>query len=676
MITLFEIKYLKFIFLLALILVLSAFLSACGGGSSGVKPNEQGVSTGFSVYDGETASFEITNNAYQAGAGIWIENGFTGQGVTVAVLDSGFQPGYEDKMNTVLEVNAITTTDENGNVIKSDDDYLYSSNLHGDIVAQIIGSVNYGLAPNVELQNIVVSSEALTVKYADIQYGIMFAEQNNADILNISISPSFADFRIADETFRDSLEDGSFTKSLEESLDRLDEKNSIVIKAAGNNQNNVSEQVTSFDSTATYQGWVQTSLKDNVVYVGASYGQGEELASWSGYAGYNLDVQDRFLISAAVSTADGVFEEGTSGAAATVSGGLALMLERWNHLTPAQAAQIALDTANKNFTSYNPAVHGQGHFDLVSAWSPQGKTTIPFEDGQVLSTMASYVTLPLGFKETALKTAVVDSYQRDYMVSVPVKAQLSSLKSRLAPMGAINSFSQPVFRTVSEGLISSFGVISVNNVNRTDNGLIFLGLGNEFDLELTYANSGKISLDQHFGDLKLGLTMATPSPFSDHKGVMTTASAKGVMVGAYANSRKNDSVFYGADQQVSSGAIIEYQNNGFIAGLETSFKSHVGRYLVSNYNINTNKAFMGTSREVAAGVKLGIIGYVEEATANININAPVSNGDGTLSFVKQTLNSERANTGISLSASMNGAQASVTKDDIDNIVYLGYKKQF
>ena len=79
---------------------------------------------------------------------------------------------------------------------------------------------------------------------------------------------------------------------------------------------------------------------------------------------------------------------------------------------------------------------------------------------------------------------------------------------------------------------------------------------------------------------------------------------------------------------------------------------------------------------MAAGVKLGIIGYVEEATANININAPVSNGDGTLSFVKQTLNSERANTGISLSASMNGAQASVTKDDIDNIVYLGYKKQF
>lgn len=662
--------------LLTPIVVLSMMLSACGGGSSSVKTSEVVASSGFTIYEGETSSFEITNNANQVGAGIWIENEFTGQGVTVAVLDSGFQPEHKDDMNTILEVNAITTTDASGDVVKSEDSYLYSSNLHGDVVAQIIGSVDYGLAPEAALQNIVVASEEPIVKFADIQYGITVAEQNNADILNISISPSFADFRIDDEIYRQSLEEGSFDKMVEESLDRLDEKDMVVIRAAGNNQNNVSNEVTSFDSSAIYQGWVQTSLKDNVVYVGASYGQGEDLASWSGYAGNNSDVQDRFLVSSALSTADEVFEEGTSGAVATVSGGLALMLERWNHLSPAQVAQIALDTANKDFPEYDSAIHGQGHFDMVTAWNPVGKTTIPFEDGQALSTMASYISLPKGFKETSLKTAVIDSYQRDYMVRVPVKAQLSSLKSRLASMGALSSLSQPVTRIVSEDLISSLDLNTLDNVNRNEDGLLFLGMGNAFDAELATFNSGKMTLNKHVRDLTIGLTIASPNPSSDHKGLMTTLSLKGFKVGAYVNSSKNDSIFYGADQEMVSGALVEYKNKDFIVGMESILKSNKGEYLVTNYAISTNKAFMGITREVLTGMKLGLMGYFEEATANINIHAPVSNGDGTLSFTKQTLNSESDNKGVSMSASMKGVQASFTKDNIDNIIYLGYKKQF
>lgn len=659
-------------------------LTGCGGGGGGgvnVQPDNDFVQpivpvgnlpSGFTAHIDNGDSYNLSDNADQMGAGIWRDNGYTGSGVVIAVADSGFAPGHETDRNTTLEVNALMTT-SNGNYVPTGDTHTHTAgNTHGDEMSQVIGSSEYGVAPGAELLNIVISDENGIASTANMFNAIDIAEQNNADIINLSFAPGSL-YRVTDQnTYSTLYTNDPFLINAQQVLDRVDAKGMVVVHAAGNNINDLT--ISESNEGAVFNDWVKSDLKDNIVFVGASYTFGGDLAGWSGFAGTDTDVQDRFLIGPAQSTWEGGSTVGTSGAAANVSGGLALMMERWDHLTAAQATQIALDTANRTFDGYDVTQHGQGHFDLASAWSPQGKTTVPFESGSQASLKALHVSLPAGFKETSIQSAIVDSYNRDYMVNVPVKAASLPKKSKMASMGAMVKTS-PSVSTVHKGLVSTFDATGIDNVNRDKNGLSFLGMGNGFDVANAEANSSTVSLDSKLGNANVSVAFAAPRSEGDNKGVMTQVSSNGFTVGAYANSRDNESAFYGANDLVNTGALIEYENDGMFLGMEANSQSSDGNGIVKNYAVNTNKAYLGATGAVGK-VKLGVMGYVEDANAAIDVTTPVSNGDGSLSYVSKTLSSDGANSGVSLSASYEGLKASATSDNLDNVVHVGYSKNF
>lgn len=120
-------------------------------------------------------------------------NGYTGEGVTVAVLDTGIRIGHEDlnpaKVNcTSADKQAEVDKWELGIELGPDDNYDgHGTHVNGIIAAQEHNGLGgAGIAPDVEL----ISCNVFSVFGAytdDIIEGINWAVENDADIINMSL---------------------------------------------------------------------------------------------------------------------------------------------------------------------------------------------------------------------------------------------------------------------------------------------------------------------------------------------------------------------------------------------------------------------------------------------------------------------------------------------------------
>ena len=135
---------------------------------------------------------------------VW-EAGFTGEGVVVAVIDSGVNYLHSD-----LDDNAWINTgeipdngiDDDGNGFRDDvhgwdffdsdndpiDELNHGSHVAGIVAAEDNGTGSIGVAPNATIMPIrVLGGEDGTGNSRDIASGIYYAVNNGADIINISI---------------------------------------------------------------------------------------------------------------------------------------------------------------------------------------------------------------------------------------------------------------------------------------------------------------------------------------------------------------------------------------------------------------------------------------------------------------------------------------------------------
>ncbi|WP_165496030.1 S8 family peptidase [Phytopseudomonas daroniae] len=94
-----------------------------------------------------------------------------------------------------------------------------------------------------------------------------------------------------------------------------------------------------------------------------------------------------------VSNADGSVGEvaGTSIAAPQVSGGLAILLELFPTLSPAQVVQRLLTSANKQGDYANQDIYGQGVMDLRAASEPIGMLMIERNSGEIMALSQSAI---------------------------------------------------------------------------------------------------------------------------------------------------------------------------------------------------------------------------------------------------------------------------------------------
>ena len=170
-------------------------------------PHEKQKIYGFNREAGQIMGWEIIKFDV---CSVW--NFTTGKDVIVAVLDTGCDVNHPDLKDNILD--GYNIIDNNSNVM--------DENGHGTHVCGTIGAKNngigmVGIAPDVKILPIKILNKRGSGKEKDIANGIIWASDNGADIITMSLgSPSPS-------------------KNIENAIDYATKKGCVIFCAAGNN---------------------------------------------------------------------------------------------------------------------------------------------------------------------------------------------------------------------------------------------------------------------------------------------------------------------------------------------------------------------------------------------------------------------------------------------------------
>ncbi|BBD58789.1 peptidase S8/S53 [Nostoc sp. HK-01] len=263
-------------------------------------------------------------------------NGYTGKGVVVAVIDTGVDYNHDDLKNNIwtnTKEIAGNGIDDDGNGYIDDvrgwnfndnNNNTLDKNGHGTHVSGTIAGEknNYGvtgIAYNAKIMPVKVLNDSGSGSYSAIANGIYYAANNGANVINLSLGGSFSN------------------KTLQNAIEYANRKGVVVVMAAGNDG-------------SSQPNYPARYAKNTGIAVGA-VDRNNNLANFSNRSGTN---QLAYVTAPGVDVYSTVPNNqyasysGTSMASPHVAGVVALMLSANRSLTPAQVRQIITDTAGNN----------------------------------------------------------------------------------------------------------------------------------------------------------------------------------------------------------------------------------------------------------------------------------------------------------------------------------------
>ncbi|MBN1854127.1 MAG: S8 family serine peptidase [Pirellulales bacterium] len=266
---------------------------------------------------------------------VWAQ-GYTGDGVVVAIVDTGIDLDHSDLADNIwINDDEILgdgiDNDANGFIddvygwdFASNDNMPADSNGHGTHVAGTIVAANNGYgATGVAYEATVMAVQVLGAdgsgSSSDVADGIYYAVDNGADIINLSLG-------------------GGFSNIIYAALQYAATHSVLVVAAAGNDG----------ESSPNYPA-IHSAQLTNVLSVGA-FSQSDEIANFSNLVGSSGAVQvDAPGVQIYSTYLGGHYAvlSGTSMAAAHVSGMAALALSANPSLTAAELRQVLIDGATR-----------------------------------------------------------------------------------------------------------------------------------------------------------------------------------------------------------------------------------------------------------------------------------------------------------------------------------------
>jgi hypothetical protein len=357
-----------------------------------------------------------------------LDNGYRGQGVTVAVIDTGYvnQNGEMDgRISPLSKSFAIEVRDgvtSNPTALGND------KSSHGTMVTNVLaaaanGNVSMGFAPEATIAVLRASSD----NYDTNTFGL----GNIAGALNYATSQKFK------------IVNGSFSvwggvKPYEDALTAFAATGGLFVNSAGNQG----------EANPSNAPWITDANKKAALVVGALAVVMDryELDSYSNKAG---TLKDRYVVApgTVITTAvDGstVITSGTSVATPIVSALAATILSKWPQLTGQQAGDIIITTAKDIGDPGVDEVFGNGLVDFKAALSPVNPT---LSNGATsASVQGSYQLMPAAMGTESVRSALanvtaLDAFGRDYsgdLSSLVVRPETKGghwLRRRLAQNG-------------------------------------------------------------------------------------------------------------------------------------------------------------------------------------------------------------------------------------------------
>jgi hypothetical protein len=349
------------------------------------------------------AAFEYVNALYA------LDNGWTGQGVTVGVADDGvganaelagrISPLSRDFGSTT---SGGTTTDRN-NIGDSASD-------HGTMIAGIIAGRNdgtgiQGIAPGAQIAALRVND--VNTDTGDETLGrrlpaaLEYAASNGIKVVNASLAKVDAE---------------QPSRVWADMVARYTASGGLFVNSAGNDGEANAKGYLDLND-ANRNGWLFVVALD-------ANDDGPKLADYSNQCGSvamarcvaamgtqaTMDVQGRLVLLS-----------GTSAAAPQVSGLAALILSKWPQLSGVQAGQVILNTARDMGAVGIDPIYGRGLIDVQAALAPVAPTLSNGVTQTAVTNAAMFVPDALGgaATSTAIKAmlrdvTVLDAYGRDF----------------------------------------------------------------------------------------------------------------------------------------------------------------------------------------------------------------------------------------------------------------------
>ncbi|WP_242914401.1 S8 family peptidase, partial [Brevundimonas pishanensis] len=302
----------------------------------------------------EASSWEYTRswlnhdtNVYSA----W-QSGTTGEGVTVAVIDSGIDLDHPDLSVNISPLSTDINTERNN---------PEGTSMHGTRVASIIaapfnGTGTVGIAFNAEILSVRTDTVDNNNMFnnADLARGIAYAVDNGAKIINLSLGG-------------ESKLNAAFEAALEYGIER----GAVFTMAAGNKSSTNPQWPARYATDPRFSG--------SIIIVGAHSEDGT-MADFSNKAGVGMDSYisapgDDVVTDCREGSCWSV--DGTSFASPAVAGAMALLNEAFPNLTGREIVEILLRTAADAGDTGTDIVWGRGKLDIAAAFRPVGATSTP-----------------------------------------------------------------------------------------------------------------------------------------------------------------------------------------------------------------------------------------------------------------------------------------------------------
>jgi len=670
---------------------LSILISGCGGGggSSAVVKNPP------SYY--ETTEYNDQYGLGKIKASEIYSDGYSGSGVTVAVIDTGVDLDHPDLVDNIAS-GGYDYVDNDSDANPSGQGAYMS---HGTHVAGIIAGMKndtgmHGVAYNAKILAVRAGNSAGSLSSSDIESSIDRSISQGAKVINASFGGS-------------SIAVSTANKWLSA------HNNDIVsVHSAGNDGNANPGYGAKLPVEAGYE-----ALENTLIAVVAT-DSNNTIASYSDRCGVAKNwcmAAPGSSIYSTVDTADNTDANsdgydtysGTSMAAPHVSGAVAILRSKWPSKTAAQTVSILYDTATDLGDAGIDVIYGRGLLNLDNAVYAQGALTLRTSSGgsHYLSDSGFLSSSVLGNAlSQSLETAVYDKYKRDYYfnlnnaISTPDSIKISDelkfsdsnfeidLEPGMKLFSELNKGSVQIQNDYKDITVSFSDKQSASKVFAFNNEIRVAGLSDTYSLygdsHLSKVDNAKIVNVSSTGDIKTSLGVV--SGYTDKSNMH---SINGINASVFINPTKDSSLIAQVSHLEEDDTFLSnYFSGAYQTGISKTnsinliARSKVNNHLdiIAQYNKGKTNVNTLTDSVVSNMSTIDSSGY----SASLVGTDVYSKGDALFTTYKQPMRVESGNitlttaNGLNMDDSISFSDQTVSLSPVasEKILTVGYSTDY